>query len=460
VASPTIIVVGLGPGDERHLTGAARELLSGAEVARLRTRRHPAAASFAEVPSYDELYERAGSFESLYEEIAGDLASLAASSRERRVVYAVPGSPVVAERTVELLLTREDVLVELVPAVSVIDVACCALGRDPMAAGLRVVDALAGSEPLRGPGPLLVLQAYSPAVMALLADRLAPDTAVTVLHHLGLPDERIETTTADAMSRFTDADHLTSVWVEELRTAGAATDDLIDLTSTLRQRCVWDQEQTHATLTRHLLEEAYESIDALERYVATGEIDASEVVEELGDLLFQVAFHAELGREAGRFDFVAVVDGLHAKLVERHPHVFAGVEVADADDAARRWEQLKKNQKGRASVTEGVPLQLPSLTLYAKLRRKAESIGLAGEDGASARQRAIDALSELRVAARAAGDVDEVETDPAWGPLLASLGDLARWNGVDLEASLRRASLALRREIIEHEAQLSSTREP
>ena len=172
--TPVVRVVGLGPGDADLLTRRTFDLLRDAPVVRLRTRVHPAAAAFPDPASYDDLYERAASFDELYDAIVADLIELAREAPGGEVVYAVPGSPVVAERTVELLVASSDVTTVLEPAVSVIDVACAALGRDPMASGLRVVDALANVEALRGPGPLLVLQTYSSAILASVADRLPP----------------------------------------------------------------------------------------------------------------------------------------------------------------------------------------------------------------------------------------------------------------------------------------------
>jgi len=174
---PVVRVVGLGPGDAELITRRTFDLLREAPVVRLRTRVHPAAAAFPDVASYDEFYERADSFDALYEAIVSDLIELARSAPDGEVVYAVPGSPVVAERTVELLMACSDVTTVLEPAVSVIDVACAALGRDPMASGLRVVDALANVEALRGPGPLLVLQTYSLEILASVADRLPKSTS-------------------------------------------------------------------------------------------------------------------------------------------------------------------------------------------------------------------------------------------------------------------------------------------
>ena len=276
---PVVRVIGLGPGDIDLLSERTRRLLDESPVARLRTRVHPAAKAFPDVASYDALYDQASSFDDLYRDIADDLVRLASESPTQEVVYAVPGSPVVAERTVELLGLSNEVTVIREPAVSVIDVACSALGRDPMASGLRIVDALASVESFRGPGPLLVLQTYSSEILALVADRLAPETVVTVLHHLGLRDETIVELTAEALTSFDAVDHLTSLWIDALRTTGEAMDDLVSFMKRLRLECPWDQEQTHASLTRHLLEEAYETLDALETFVrslAQGTVNADD----------------------------------------------------------------------------------------------------------------------------------------------------------------------------------------
>jgi tetrapyrrole methylase family protein/MazG family protein len=325
------------------VTAGTSRALRDAGVARLRTRVHPAAAGF-EVESYDDWYEEADSFEQLYVRIVEDLVLLAHTSHADEVVYAVPGSPVVAERTVELLLERSDVHVVCEPAVSVIDVACCALGVDPMTRGLRVLDALDGVEPFRGPGPLLILQTYAPEILAIVADRLPPDTPVVVLHHLGLEDENIVTLNARDLASFSSADHLTSIYVAGLRGAGEAMDDLVSFTRRLRAECPWDIEQTHASLTRHLVEETYEALDALEALAAmieSGDEDETIVAhaeEELGDLLFQVVFHAELGDEEGRFNLASIADTERDKLTFRHPHVFADVVVT----APMKWPSAGK----------------------------------------------------------------------------------------------------------------------
>ena len=447
--SPTVRVVGLGPAGVDLLTQRTTRLLRTSPVVRLRTRIHPAASEFQSIESYDDFYESAASFESLYDAIVDDLVSLASSSPNGEVVYAVPGSPVVAERTVEMLRQRRDVRTICEPAISVIDIVCVALGRDPMASELRIVDALASTAPFRGPGPLLILQTYAPEIMASVADRLSSEVVVTIVHHVGLDDEVIKEVRAAELVLFRQADHLTSLWVDGLRTTGEAMDDLVDFMRRLRLECPWDQEQTHASLTRHLLEEAYEALDALETLVRldSGEdVDAAvaHVEEELGDLLFQIVFHAELGDEESRFNLATIADGVRDKLTGRHPHVFGDTVVSNSNEVAARWESLKRVEKGRDSVTDGIAWQLPALTLYAKLLRKAALVDLGSSSGDEARARAVDALLSIRFDREVADDAQSSsDVMDAWGDALSALVSMAQWAGVDLEGVLRNRARAL-----------------
>ncbi len=456
--TPVVRVVGLGPSTAEHITERTARLIRESPTVRFRTVVHPSAIAFGEVTSYDELYERANSFDELYEEIVDDLVRVAHESPGGEVLYVVPGSPVVAERTVELLREHDDIEVVTEPAVSIIDVACAALGRDPMNAGLRILDALASSDNLRGPGPILLLQTYSPEILASVADRLPASGDVTILHHLGLDDELVLTCRADELTNFRAADHLTSLWVDEFRDAGVAMSDLVDVTTRLRAECPWDQEQTHASLTRHLLEEAYEALDALEAFVRASDEDSlndalvHHVEEELGDLLFQVLVHAELGDEEGNFNLASIADSVRDKLIGRHPHVFGDVTVANADEVAANWETLKQTEKGRDSITDGIAWQLPALTLYTKLLRKAALVDIMVEPGDVSRQRALDAIATLTFDADAVGDgTSSSNVSDAWGDALSALVAAARFAGVDLEGALRERAMTLRDAIRETE---------
>jgi MazG family protein len=336
----------------------------------------------------------------------------------------------------------------------VIDVACAALGVDPIARGLRIVDALDSTEPFRGPGPLLVLQTYSREVLSVVADRLVPDASVTVLHHLGLADERVLEMSASELANFERADHLTSLWIEGLRGPGEAMEDLVSFMRRLRAECPWDQEQTHASLTRHLLEESYEALDALETFAQAqeeGRLDDEKVThleEELGDLLFQIVFHAQLGDEEEFFSVATIADSVRDKLTYRHPHVFGDARVSGPSDVASRWEVLKASEKGRASVTDGVAMQLPALSLYAKLLAKAELVGKFPSNPDSARDASVSSIERLHFGAASASDVASLDdVSPAWADALTSLLEAARYAGVDLEGVLRTRALTLLEEI-------------
>jgi MazG family protein len=240
---------------------------------------------------------------------------------------------------------------------------------------------------------------------------------------------------------------------------GPAAEDLVDLMARLRSECPWDQRQTHASLTRHLLEEAYEALDALEALSRAidedeGDLDGlyAHVEEELGDLVFQVVFHAHLAAEEGRFDLARVLDGVRTKLIGRHPHVFGDVVAETPDAVAANWEDIKRAEKGRSSVTEGIPAALPALMRYTKLRRKATAIGLP-EPGAEELERqlrtAVDALADA-----SPGRADDAEGS-SLGPaaeqvtdLLAAAAEMARQLGVDPEMALRARADALRDEIL------------
>jgi tetrapyrrole methylase family protein/MazG family protein len=181
--------------------------------------------------------------------------------------------------------------------------------------------------------------------------------------------------------------------------------------------------------------------------------------EELGDLLFQIVFHARLAEEAGRFTLADVARGVHDKLVHRHPHVFGDVDAATADEVRANWEEIKREEKGRSSVTEGIPADLPALLLSTKLQRKALSVGMPepgpGEPGTDLAGRIAALLRrEVDPAAAAAdatlGGADE-ETGRLVGDVLFDVADVARRLGIDPELALRSRALAFREGVVARE---------
>ena len=429
---------------------AVRGVLAGARRVFLRTTRHPAASVLADraAESFDDLYDRAEDFEQLYAGIVDALVAAALEEPDGYVAYAVPGSPFVAERSVLLLRADRRVAVDVVPAPSFLDLVWDRVGVDPLEAGVRLVDASGFAVDAAGErGPLLVAQCHSRALLSAvkLAVEEPGDSEVVVLHHLGLPDEVVRRVAWEELDRALEPDHLTALWIERL--AAPVASELVrldELVRVLRARCPWDREQTHGSLGRHLLEEAYEALDAIETLdAAEPEVPAPAVAhleEELGDLLFQVVFHAALGAEEGRFTLADVARTVHDKLVRRHPHVFGDAVAETPEDVAERWEQLKKAEKGRASITDGIPAALPALALAAKLQRKAESLHLAppGPDERRAELAAgLDRLAALP--ADASGETLEAGAEEAEvvGEMLFALADLSRRAGVDPESALR-----------------------
>jgi tetrapyrrole methylase family protein / MazG family protein len=464
VADPAVIrVVGLGPGGPDLLTRASEAAIVGAPNVVFRTLRHPAATAFGEVASYDTLYERAENFDELYEGIVEDLVRRAVTGGP--LVYAVPGSPVVAERTVELLAARSDVELTIEPAVSFVDVACAVLKVDPMTSGVRILDATAMGERLRGPGPLLVAQCYNQRTMvdlklALDASTNGANCPVIILHHLGLADQDLVECDASELDRFGAVDHLTSVFVPQLRTVGSAAEDLFDLMARLRRECPWDQKQTHESLRRHLLEESYELLESLDTLV-TADDDAAQlerayldVEEELGDVVFQVVFHACLASEEGRFDLTGVMDHVRTKLVGRHPHVFGDVEASTPDEVAANWEVIKRAEKQRRSVTEGIPAALPATMRYSKLRRKGSSMGLEPpvlEDLIHSLTSSLEAIAAFESSSDDATATQHGPEAVVVGDLLAAGLEIAQILGIDAESVLRRRADGLQEAIIEVE---------
>ena len=380
--APTVVVVGLGPAGPELLTTATVEALASTPHRYLRTARHPAAAAVEGAVSFDSLYESASRLDDVYAGIVDALAEAAAD--QGTVVYAVPGSPLVAERSVELLRTDDRVEVRLLPALSFLDLAWAALGVDPVAEGVRCVDGRRFAVEAAGErGPLLVAQCDTRQVLSDIKLTAEDDLGeVVVLQRLGLPDESVTTVAWADLDKGGEPDHLTSIYLPAgVPPVAREVARFAELVRTLRARCPWDREQTHRTLTRHLLEETYEVLEAIEALPSDADAeDAHEsfghLEEELGDLLFQVVFHATLGAEEGWFTLADVARGIHDKLVHRHPHVFAGVQAETPAQVVSNWEQIKRDEKGRTSIMEGIGEGLPSLLYAHKVQRKAASVGL------------------------------------------------------------------------------------
>ena len=408
-----------------------------------RTLEHPAARALAQertVVTCDDLYDSIEAFDGVYEAIARRVIDAAADGP---VVYAVPGSAVVGERAVPMIRTLAadaGIAVRIEPGLSFLDLAYSAVGIDPIADGMQVLDARDLPDPLPLHLPTFITQVDSGLrasdVALALMRTVAPDLAITVLDRLGDLDEIVESIAVSELSRY-DAGPRTSVFVPQ---TSSGIYGLIEINRILREQCPWDKKQTHHTLVTHLLEEAYETVDAisvLSDEAPRGDADFgayAEVEEELGDLLLQVVFHATMAAEAGAFDIDEVAEAIRRKLVARHPHVFGEVSVSGPDEVLANWEEIKQTEKGRESLMDDIPVAMPGIARSLKVQKRARSVGFDWE------QRA-DVIAVLR------GEIDELvdagtDSDAVMheiGDVLFTTVNLARHYDVDPEVAMRAA---------------------
>jgi MazG family protein len=234
---------------------------------------------------------------------------------------------------------------------------------------------------------------------------------------------------------------------------------LIDLMARLRDPdngCPWDQKQTFATIAPYTIEEAYEVADAIE----TGE--PQKIRDELGDLLFQVVFHARMAEERGWFDFAQVAGSIHDKLVRRHPHVFAGQPLENESELSRNWEEQKARERGNVSALADVPRGLPALVRAAKLGKRAGRVGFDWPDARGVREKVLEELREVDAevvgglagggAAEAAGGAASPAVVEEMGDLLFAVANWSRHLKVDAEEALRAANSKFERRFREMEA--------
>lgn len=440
--NPRIIVVGLGPGDPGLITSSTMDRIKSVSRRWVRTSRHPSAHLVPGAASFDDLYETLPTFDDVYDAIVTTLVADAHEFGE--VLYAVPGSPLVLERTVPLLRTVPGIDLVIEPAVSFLDEVWRVLNIDPVESAVRLVDGHRFARDAAGhDGALLVAHTHANWVLSdikLAVDEPDNDLPVTLLWHLGLPDERVVTSTWGAMDREIEADHLTTLWIPSMTVPVAAEmSRLHELARQLRRECPWDIEQTHASLVRYLLEETYEVVDALDRLDPEDPATDDHLVEELGDLLYQVEFHCAIAEQEGRFTLADVARRVHDKLVARHPHVFGSGDAASPSEVEATWEAIKALEKGRTGIFEGVVDAAPSLSLATKVQQRAARIGFDWADAAGPLDKVSEELTEVRAAM---GDPEAVKNEV--GDLLFAVVNVARHLGIDPESSLRSAVLTFR----------------
>lgn len=445
-------MAGLGPGDLPTLDPNIWEILGDVTTVAFRTKVHPgvdaaiekisAVNSKLHFLSFDEYYDTQDTFDSVYREIVQKLVEFSGSGS---VLYLVPGSPWVAERTVELIRELRGDSVVVFQGVSFLELVWEKLGIDPLDSGVTIIDALdfPGLSKLHK-GPFLLTQVWSQQILSeikLAIDEPLGITAV-VLKGLGTEDEVVQEVAWNDLDRAVVPNHLTSLYIRKIPVSpGPELVELFDIIARLRLDCPWDREQTHQSLVRHLVEESYEVIDAIEKLDQVSssedaEMAFNEIKGELGDLLVQVYFHSNLASEEGRFSLGDVARTVSEKLIRRHPHVFGQVAVNSAAQVVANWEVIKQSEEGRTSILDGVPTNMPSLLLASKLLRKGTAVGIEIPDS----ERSINQIDSVFSRLKSQIALVDKNLEEDFGELLWWLAVLAKNSGVDLEDVLRARS--------------------
>lgn len=440
-----IEIVGLGAGDLDQLSlGVYKKLLNSNHVY-LRTKEHPVVPELEKegftYTAFDEVYEKHEQFADVYREIVRTLLDTA---RSQTLIYAVPGHPLVAEQTVQLLLEhgpKERVEIVIGGGQSFIDALLASLKIDPVD-GFQLLDGtdLKASE-LQMDQHLIICQVYDQFVASnvklTLMEKYPDDYEVWIVTAAGSENEVVEKVPLYELDRSVTINNLTSVYLPPVQQESVLWKNfskLRDIIAELRgpNGCPWDKEQTHESLKKYLIEETFEVIDAIN----SGDID--HLIEELGDCLLQVMLHAQIGEDDGYFSIDDVIEGLSAKMIRRHPHVFGSGKAENAEEVVKNWQEIKKQEKGDAapaSILEGVSMAMPNLLRAFELQKKAAKVGFDWEEITPALAKVKEELNEFTA------ELDGTEqgllrAKQEFGDLLFAFVNVARFLKINPEEAL------------------------
>lgn len=435
-------IMGLGPGAYEALTiGALKELKNNKNIY-FRTEKHPTVDFLKDegikFESYDHAYEKYDSFDDVYKYIAEDLITKIKDDED--LIYAVPGHPLVAEKSVINLIElckENNIQYEVLPAVSFVDAMMEALQVDPIE-GVKIIDAFdMKNQILDKRVGTIITQVYNNFIASEVKLRLLEgyedDTEIIFVRAAGVEGlESIRKIPLYELDWQEDIDYLTSIYIPKDLGNKKDFQDLLDIIETLRNPggCPWDREQTHESLKSALLEECYEVIDAIENE------DDDALIEELGDILLQVVFHTSIGKEDGYFDIMDVIGGISNKMINRHPHVFGNEEANTSEQVLVNWDEIKKEEKGIKTLTEemqNIAKSLPATTRAYKVQKKAKKVGFDWDDVNCAMDKVKEELNEIKEVYNCE---DKSIIEGEVGDLLFACINVARFLEVDGELAL------------------------
>ena len=439
---PVITVVSLGPGDPKLLTVQTVDAMHKSRCLILRTARHRTADWLQEegvsFTDFDALYDQYEDFDVLHAEMARLLWT---EAEKANVTFAVIDAQ--TDGAVRALRTSRppEGKVVILPGVTMAD-SCLALLPEEFeqTGSVRILPAIDAVTAAPDPAtPLLVTEVFDRVLASELKLRLSdlygdeapivffPSSAKINRKPIALP--------LMEMDRQRTYDHTVCLYVPALglkQRERYCFDDLLQVMHTLRQQCPWDGEQTHESLRKYMIEEAYEAVGAID------EDDMDHLADELGDVLLQIAFHSDIAQEVGEFTISDVTTNIVRKMIYRHAHIFGNVHCNTAEEVTQSWEQLKKAEKGlttQASVLADVSQGLPALMRASKVQKKAAQVGFDWDDALGALPKVHEEADEVLAELESGRDPSE-----ELGDLLFSCVNVARLAGQEPELLLKAAT--------------------
>lgn len=437
-----IKIVGLGPGSPDALTIGAVEALQGSKNLYFRTEKHPTVDYLKNrletFKTCDNYYEEGSNFDEVYSNIARSMIEEYKISGE--LVYAVPGHPLVAERSVLNLINlckENNIEYKILPAVSFIDAMMDRLQIDPIE-GLKIIDAFdVKNQVLDKRIGTIITQVYNPLIASEvkleLLEYYNDETEIYYVRAAGIEgQESIRKIPLYELDMQEDIDYLTSVYIPKDLNNKKDIYDFINTVEVLRgdNGCPWDIEQTHESIKNQLIEECYEVVDAIEND------DIDSMIEELGDVLLHIVFHAVIGKEDGYFNMSDIIESINTKMIYRHPHVFGEEKLDSSEKVIDQWEQLKTKEKEFKSLTEEmekVARSLPSLIRAHKIQKKAAKVGFDFENVDEVVEKIKEEINEVLEVYKS-NNKEKITSEI--GDLLFACVNLSRFLKVDEEEAL------------------------
>ncbi len=441
-----IVVLGLGAGDLNQMPLGIYNKLMNAKQVFLRTKEHPVVAELEKqgftYESFDHIYEKNEQFDNVYEEISKQIIEKA---EQNEIIYAVPGHPFIAERTVQLLLEqskKDHIQIEIAGGQSFLDNMFQAVQIDPIE-GCQIVDGTALSRvELQVRQHIIICQVYdsfiASEVKLTLMDILPDDYEVTIVTAAGSSEEQLKRVPLYELDRVTTLNNLTAVYIPPVTDETILYRDFGKLREVIAELrgpngCPWDQKQTHHSLKRYLLEEAYEVLDAID------EEDDHHLAEELGDVLLQVMLHAQIGEDAGMFTVDDVVHSITEKMIRRHPHVFQAGNLNDENEVIKQWDEIKQQEKRESgekesSILSGIPKSMPALYRASKLQKKAAKVGFDWNEVAPIWMKVQEEIAEFMNETKQ-NNAEKAQKE--FGDVLFALVNLGRFYNIDPELALQ-----------------------